>query len=253
MKSCTVDGCSHPHRARGLCATHYNRTYAPKRHRVEMVTCAQPDCGITVAKRVDPRRPRRFCSDLCRDLAMTHHWSAPVPNDHPSRSCRVPLNHPSRRPVLIRIPVPVDRECEWCGVYFPPNGNEHRFCSRGCKKRAANVRRRALESDGHTYSWTAVIRVLLLFGGQCPYCEQPIDGPPDPDHVVPLSRGGSNGSSNILPCCRPCNSDKRDLLLSEWNADRARRGLPHRITEWAMTDPRVAHLNRALVFSAHAA
>jgi 5-methylcytosine-specific restriction endonuclease McrA len=30
------------------------------------------------------------------------------------------------------------------------------------------------------------------------------------DHIVPLSRGGSNDWSNLQPACRECNSAKRD-------------------------------------------
>jgi 5-methylcytosine-specific restriction endonuclease McrA len=37
------------------------------------------------------------------------------------------------------------------------------------------------------------------------------------DHVVPVSRGGLNDLSNLAAACRPCNSSKRDRLLSEWS------------------------------------
>lgn len=239
---CSEKGCERPRQARGLCGSHYNRAHQPDRYRRELVTCAQPGCGLATLKSVDTRRPRRFCSDLCRDLAVTARWSTAVPDTHPSRSTVVPADHPSRAPIAIPRPT---RDCDWCGTRFTFRRYVDRYCSRRCKVRAVKVRRKARESDGHTYSWTAVMRVLLLFGGCCPYCEQMIDGPPDPDHVVPLSRGGSNGISNILPCCRACNSDKRDLLLSEWNGDRERRGLPLRTTSWPVGDPRIAHLNRS--------
>lgn len=36
------------------------------------------------------------------------------------------------------------------------------------------------------------------------------------DHVVPLSRGGSNEPENLVACCFPCNSSKSDRLVSEW-------------------------------------
>jgi len=86
------------------------------------------------------------------------------------------------------------------------------------------------------------MRLFLAFDRCCAYCEQPVIGQPDPDHVVPLSRRGANSITNILPSCRACNSDKRDLLLAEWNADRARRGKPPVRTSWSFNDPRFRHL-----------
>jgi 5-methylcytosine-specific restriction endonuclease McrA len=59
---------------------------------------------------------------------------------------------------------------------------------------------------------------------------------------VPLSRGGSNSITNILPACRRCNGDKRDLSLDEWTADRRRRNLPAVVTTWAVGDPKYLHL-----------
>ena len=36
------------------------------------------------------------------------------------------------------------------------------------------------------------------------------------DHVIPLSRGGSNGIGNYLPACIKCNSSKKDKTIMEW-------------------------------------
>ena len=36
------------------------------------------------------------------------------------------------------------------------------------------------------------------------------------DHVVPLSRGGSNGRENLAAACPACNVTKGDKLISEW-------------------------------------
>ena len=54
---------------------------------------------------------------------------------------------------------------------------------------------------------------------QCHYCQQSF--PPDEltmDHVVPLIRGGRTTKSNVVPCCKPCNSQKQHLLPVEWAA-----------------------------------
>lgn len=36
------------------------------------------------------------------------------------------------------------------------------------------------------------------------------------DHIVPISRGGSNSFDNLTTACRSCNASKRDKLISEW-------------------------------------
>lgn len=38
------------------------------------------------------------------------------------------------------------------------------------------------------------------------------------DHIIPLSRGGTNAPINLAPACADCNFDKGDLLLDEWRA-----------------------------------
>lgn len=38
------------------------------------------------------------------------------------------------------------------------------------------------------------------------------------DHVVPLSRGGRTVKSNVVPCCKECNNQKKYMLPLEWTA-----------------------------------
>jgi hypothetical protein len=49
----------------------------------------------------------------------------------------------------------------------------------------------------------------------CAYCGDPAD---TTDHVIPISRGGTDLPANRLPACGRCNSSKRDLTLQEWIA-----------------------------------
>lgn len=51
-------------------------------------------------------------------------------------------------------------------------------------------------------------------GRECSYCGATEDL--SVDHVVPLSRGGTNDPENLTPACKPCNSSKRDKLVEEW-------------------------------------
>ena len=53
--------------------------------------------------------------------------------------------------------------------------------------------------------------------GQCHYCG--CSTPPREltmDHVVPIVRGGASERGNVVPCCKECNSRKKDLLPLEW-------------------------------------
>ncbi len=53
--------------------------------------------------------------------------------------------------------------------------------------------------------------------GKCHYCGQPT--PPKEltmDHVVPIARGGKSSKGNVVPCCKACNTQKKNLLPMEW-------------------------------------
>ena len=53
--------------------------------------------------------------------------------------------------------------------------------------------------------------------GRCHYCQSSFPvGELTMDHVVPLSRGGRTVKSNVVPCCKDCNSQKQNLLPLEW-------------------------------------
>lgn len=53
---------------------------------------------------------------------------------------------------------------------------------------------------------------------RCFYCGGSEDkvGPLVPDHMTPVSRGGSNWLDNIVPACRSCNSRKGARTLEEF-------------------------------------
>jgi len=36
------------------------------------------------------------------------------------------------------------------------------------------------------------------------------------DHIVPVSRGGKSIKSNVVPCCKKCNTKKKHLVPIEW-------------------------------------
>ncbi len=38
------------------------------------------------------------------------------------------------------------------------------------------------------------------------------------DHKIPLARGGSSEKSNLVPACKECNTNKKYMLPTEWDA-----------------------------------
>src|SRR5258708_16498057 len=52
--------------------------------------------------------------------------------------------------------------------------------------------------------------------GRCYYCKCTLPKQYHVDHVIPLSRGGSNDPSNLVIACRRCNESKHNKLLHEW-------------------------------------
>jgi 5-methylcytosine-specific restriction endonuclease McrA len=220
--------------ARGLCSTHYNQA------NVKQVEAECAACGERVSRRTNGREPaigrcaRRNAGPTYRTAdgrrAQFQRATLLAPS---SAGCRHHMPAATRRARL---------DCGWCETRFTARRWVDQYCNKRCKAKASRVRRAARESDGHTYSWAQVMRTFALLDYRCAYCGEKPDGPPDPDHVVPLSRHGSNGNGNILPSCRPCNSDKRDLLLHEWAVDRARLGKPPVRTTIDRHLPAFAHL-----------
>lgn len=54
--------------------------------------------------------------------------------------------------------------------------------------------------------------------GICHYCNGQF--PPKEltmDHVIPIARGGRSEKFNLVPCCKNCNTQKRQMLPAEWN------------------------------------
>ena len=68
------------------------------------------------------------------------------------------------------------------------------------------------------YHWYKLkLQVFERDGFECQYCgAYGINVSLECDHVVPLSKGGSNYISNLKTACKACNRSKSSKLLSEW-------------------------------------
>lgn len=226
-RTCDTDGCEKKHLARGLCSTHYNRTYQPDRHPRYRITCES--CG---REHETPRKGGKYCSLSCRDIARSTGRFCAWPRETPALP--VPWVRPEWKPKHTKGDATwVSGPCHWCGDTFTAYTyyDLPKYCSLACDRRRARAIRRAREVDATgTYTWAEVVRKWISISRRCAYCDRPT--PLDvlePDHVHPLSRGGSNSITNLVPACRECNGHKRNLMLTEWYADRALRGMKPRI------------------------
>ena len=75
--------------------------------------------------------------------------------------------------------------------------------------RAIKQRRRARERGAEgTYEADDILRIGEAQGWKCHWCGKPAKRKYHVDHIVPLSKGGTNWPSNLAISCGPCNVRK---------------------------------------------
>lgn len=75
-----------------------------------------------------------------------------------------------------------------------------------------NSKRRAFKANAiGSFTEVDIARILKLQNKRCAYCRDPLDKKYEVDHIIPLSRGGTNYPKNLQLLCRfKCNQSKRD-------------------------------------------
>lgn len=81
-------------------------------------------------------------------------------------------------------------------------------------KRDRDRRAREINAEG-SHTMEDVRRQLANQDGRCYYCNIVLQSY-HVDHVIPLSRGGSNNPDNIVCACPPCNMKKHNKTPEEW-------------------------------------
>lgn len=86
-----------------------------------------------------------------------------------------------------------------------------------------NKRRLAKLGNGGSHTLTEWEHIKKIGNYQCAKC-----GKKEPDiiltrdHIIPVSKGGSDNKENIQPLCRSCNASKYNKLLDESEAHNAK-------------------------------
>lgn len=107
------------------------------------------------------------------------------------------------------------RVCKGCKRRFRNKFRHVNYCNDlGCAASRRREARMVLVRAKGTHTAEEWETLLEFHGGICVYCQAaPATAK---DHIVPVSRGGSDSIRNIAPTCKPCNSAKSNKLLSEW-------------------------------------
>jgi 5-methylcytosine-specific restriction endonuclease McrA len=83
--------------------------------------------------------------------------------------------------------------------------------------RAAIRNRRArLKGVGGTHTSSDIARLFKRQDGRCVYCNARLERY-EVDHIIPVSRGGSNWPSNLQLLCMRCNRSKQNKLPEEFS------------------------------------
>lgn len=86
--------------------------------------------------------------------------------------------------------------------------------------RRAEAKRRAIKrNNGGSFTAEEFTARCEQYNWQCVYCGCKLDiSTVEVDHVIPISHGGNNYISNIVPACKSCNSAKKDKIGKEFEA-----------------------------------
>ena len=177
-------------------------------------------------------RPRRKFAHLCNEcFAKSAKAKHEYKNDW--RRCDR-ATHPEKYPTSSGKPYGMRRKQNLCRCGKPRLNDRQAWCRDCCRVYrkqwdktprgrlgavvASSRRRTRTATNGGAFTATEFAEKCVLLGNVCFYCGEA--RPLTIDHDIPLSLGGTNDISNILPACWPCNRAKHTMTAREYIAFR---------------------------------
>jgi 5-methylcytosine-specific restriction endonuclease McrA len=197
---CSIEGCDNKHVAKGYCTGHYQRF---KKHGDPLIF------GKSLSKRnfdnngicsIEGCNGKYKANGLC-----SKHYKRFLDNGNPLVSQRN-YEHEGKCSV------------EKCNKKYYQHGLCRNHYYRSDFKKADTQKRRSWKknaplNDLTTFDWK---KSLIHFGDKCAYCGKKSNKTLHQEHIIPLSKGGSNTITNVIPACESCNLSKNDSLLEDW-------------------------------------
>lgn len=153
-----------------------------------------------------------FDSNQCRICYAWKEWRAFRPYSHICKKCE--YQRKKQRLDSHQLLIRREQTKQW------QRQNKERYDERRRAWRKENKaqvnrftqRRRALiRANGGSYTYAEWDQLCMQHDQRCLCCDE--QKPLTPDHIVPVTKGGSSDISNIQPLCMDCNRRKRDKTI----------------------------------------
>lgn len=158
----------------------------------------------------------KTCKDCGKPKSLSEFWKHKSTKDrlstyckdcHGKRNAKWIVDHKEHHLKLQKDWYLKNRECHL--------NNTKNWSAQNLSKKASYRRsRRAKELNAPGSCTQEQLKArMAYFGNKCIYCGGPFE---EVDHLIPISRGGSNWPSNLAPSCTKCNREKWTKTYKEF-------------------------------------